>query len=104
MDDEIRGSNAAMPPSSQTRDPVPEQFATIEAAGEFWDTHDLADYSDLTTEADVTFKLRRRRYLVALAPELAEQLAAEAHKRGLSSETLVNLWLSERLHASSAGG
>lgn len=25
-------------------------------------------------------------------------MAAEAHKQGLSTETLVNLWLSEKLH------
>ena len=53
MNDEFAGSNAAMPPSSQTRDPIPEQFATIEAAGEFWDKHDLADYEELTTEAEL---------------------------------------------------
>jgi hypothetical protein len=48
MDDGIYRRNAAMPPSSQARDPIPEQFATIEAAGEFWDEHDLADYEDVT--------------------------------------------------------
>jgi hypothetical protein len=49
-----------MPPSSQARDPIPEQFATIEAAGDFWDEHDLADYEDLITEAELTFNLERR--------------------------------------------
>jgi hypothetical protein len=34
------------------RDPVPEHFGSIEEAAEFWDSHDLADYSDLTREAD----------------------------------------------------
>jgi len=88
--------------SNEKPDPIPEQFTSIEAAAEFWDTHSLADYDDVTTEVEFTVNLRHRRYLVALAPELAEQLAAEAHKRGLSAETLVNLWLSERLNAATA--
>ncbi len=82
---------------SKVQDQIPEQFATIEEAAEFWDSHDLAHYWDLTEEAEFEVNLQRRRYLVAVAPELAEKLAAEAHQRGLSTETLVNLWLSERL-------
>jgi hypothetical protein len=82
---------------NKARDQIPEQFATIEEAAEFWDSHDLADYWDLTEEVEFEVNLQRRRYLVAVAPELAEKLAAEAHQRGLSTETLVNLWLSERL-------
>ncbi len=79
------------------RDPIPDHFATIEEAAEFWDSHDLADYWDLTEEVDFDVDVRRRRYLVALDPDLAEQLITEAHKRGLSTETLINLWLSEKL-------
>jgi predicted HicB family RNase H-like nuclease len=91
-----------MAKSKSPRDPIPEQFATIEEAADFWDTHSLADYWDLTEEADFEVKLQHRRYLVALAPQLAEKLAAEAHKQGLSTETLVNLWLSEKLQGTNA--
>ena len=84
------------------RKPIPDRFATLEEAAEFWDTHDLADYWDLTEEVDFEVDLQHRRYLVALDPELTEKLAAEAHKRGLSTETLVNLWLSEKLRESTA--
>ena len=89
-----------MAENKQVRAPIPEQFTTIEEAAAFWDTHDLTDYRDLTEPVDFDVELQRRRYLVALAPELAEKLAAEAHKRGLSTETLVNLWLSEKLQES----
>ena len=82
------------------REPIPEHFATIEEAAEFWDTHDLADYWDLTEEGDFEVNLKDLRSLVSLDPELAEKLAAEAHKRGLSTETLINLWLSEELRES----
>jgi len=84
------------------RKPIPDRFATLEEAAEFWDTHDLADYWDLTEEVDFEVDLQHRRYLVALDPELTEKLAAEAHKRGLSTETLVNLWRSEKLRESIA--
>jgi len=80
-----------------TRDPIPDHFASIEEAAEFWETHDLADYWDLTEEVKFEVNLRRRCYLVALDPELAVKLTAEAHRQGLSTETLINLWLSEKL-------
>jgi hypothetical protein len=86
-----------MAESKKVREPIPEHFATIEEAAEFWDTHDLADYWDLTEAVDFEVDLQHRRYLVALDPELAEKLAGEARKRGLSTETLINLWLSEKL-------
>jgi hypothetical protein len=86
--------------SKQQREPLPDHFPSIEAAAEFWDTHDLTDYADLTAEIEVTMDLQRRRHLFALEPELAAQIAEAARRRGLSPETLINLWLSERLHAS----
>jgi len=82
---------------SKVRNQIPEQFATIEEAVDFWDTHDLTDHWDLIEEADFEVNLQRRRYLVAVDPELAKKLATEAHKQGLSTETLINLWLSEKL-------
>jgi hypothetical protein len=83
------------------RDPVPEHFADLEAAAEFWDTHDLADYEDLTGEVQFTVNLQRHRRLVALEPGLANKLAAEARKRGLSAESLVNLTATQREHGPS---
>lgn len=61
-----------MPKSRATREIIPEHFANIEEAAEFWDTHSLADYWDLTEEVDAQVQVQQRRYLVALAPDLAE--------------------------------
>lgn len=36
---------------------LPEHFATFEEAAEFWDTHDLADYWDLTEEVEFDWRL-----------------------------------------------
>ena len=32
------------------RDEIPEHFISLEKAGEFWDSHDAADYDDLSSE------------------------------------------------------
>ena len=86
-----------MAESENVREPIPEHFATLEEAAEFWDTHDLADYWDLTEEVEFEVDLQRRRHLVSLDPDLAKKLTTEAHMRGLSTETLINLWLSDKL-------
>lgn len=78
-------------------DPIPETFATLEAFQDFWDTHSLADYDDYLREVEFDVDIQRRRFLVALEPELAQQVAKQAHARGISAETLVNLWLTEKL-------
>ena len=72
--------------------------STPEEIGEFWDSHSLTDYADETPE--VAFELRaQRRRRITLDPGLYNQLAAEARTRGISPETLVNRWLTEKLQA-----
>lgn len=69
---------------------------TLEEIAEFWDTHSLDDYWDQTHEVEFEVRaLRRRR--VTLDPDIYARLEAQAQVRGLSPETLVNLWLAERL-------
>ena len=82
------------------RDPLPKHFKSIEEAAEFWDTHDLADYWDLTQEAQFEVDLKRRVFLTALEPQLAKKLTDVAHKQGISTETLINVWLSEKAQES----
>jgi hypothetical protein len=70
---------------------------TPEEVGEFWDAHSLADHWDQTRDAQFDVRaLRRRR--VTLDPQVYTEIEAQAKVRGLSPETLVNLWLAERLH------
>ncbi|HZF40839.1 MAG TPA: CopG family antitoxin [Blastocatellia bacterium] len=82
---------------SKKRDPIPEHFKSVEEAAEFWDTHDLSDYWDLTKEVEFEANIQRRVFLTALEPELAKKIADCAHKQGVSTETLINVWLSEKL-------
>ena len=69
---------------------------SVEELGDFWDSHSLADYWGETREALFELRATRRRR-VTIAPELYAQVEALAHARGVSPETLVNLWLTEHV-------
>jgi len=84
-------------PRNRKRDAVPRHFKSVGEAAEFWDSHDLADYWDLTHEVQFEVDIQRRRFLTALEPELAKKLTARARKQGVSTETLINVWLTEKL-------
>jgi len=71
-------------------DTIPEEFASLEAAAEFWDTHSLDDCWDQTSEAHFDVDLQRRVVLVPLEQSIAR-------RQGISTETLVNVWLNECL-------
>jgi hypothetical protein len=71
---------------------------TLEEIADFWDTHSLADYWDQTHEVEFEVRAQRRRR-VTLDPEVFFKVEVQARKRGLLPETLVNLWVVERLQA-----
>ncbi len=86
-----------MDTSKAKRDPMPTASASIEELAEFWDKHSTADYEDETEEVSFAIDLREEVYTVALVPELVDLLEHQAKARGVTTETLVNLWLAERL-------
>ncbi|MEZ4736820.1 MAG: CopG family antitoxin [Caldilineaceae bacterium] len=80
------------------RDPIPQSFASLEEAGEFWDTHDSADYEDLMEEVAFEIDLSDKpAYHFAVAKDLAAALHDIAKQQGVSTQTLINLWLQEKL-------
>lgn len=70
---------------------------TIEEQAEFWDTHSLADYEEQTYEVEMTFDPSARRSLVGIEPELMSELRRIARQRQVSTQTLVNVWLQQRV-------
>lgn len=70
---------------------------TLEELAEFWDTHSLADYEDQTYEVEMTFDPSARRSLVGIEPELMNELRRIAGQRQVSTQTLVNVWLQQRV-------
>jgi len=75
------------------------QAETLEEIGEFWDIHSLDDYWDKTREVDFEVRTKQRRR-VTVEPQIYKELETEARVRGVVPETLVNLWLAEKLQAS----
>ncbi len=74
-------------------------FKSYDEMAEFWDTHDLADYWEQTEPAE--FELSpdaRRRYLVSVDRNLLLRIQQIARKRGLTTESLINLFLEQHLH------
>ncbi len=77
--------------------PIPE-LQSYEEMAEFWDTHSLADYWDQTEPAEFEILPHaRRRYLVPVDRDLLVRLQKIARIRGLSTESLVNLLLDQRM-------
>jgi hypothetical protein len=70
--------------------------SNIEEIADFWDTHSLADHWDKTRDASFSIRATRRRR-VTIDPEAYGQIESLARRRGISPETLVNLWLVEHL-------
>ena len=69
---------------------------TLEEIGDFWDSHSLADHWDETQEAEFEVRVKRRRR-VTLEPEVYNEIEEQARVRGVAPETLVNVWLLDRL-------
>ena len=76
------------------------QSQSIAEMATFWDEHDATEFEDQTNEVDIIFDLAVRRHYVAIDPTLLQKLQQTAVARGLNTESLVNLWLQERLLSS----
>lgn len=70
---------------------------TLREIGDFWDTHDATDFESETYPVEFDVDVQTRRHYVAVDPDLLERLRREAHARGVSAESLINLWLQEHL-------
>ena len=79
---------------------IPE-FASLEEESEFWDTHDFTDYLDDTTEVDVTIidaRPRKAQISLRLDPQTITRLKTVAARRGVGYQTLIRMWVMERLN------
>jgi len=73
------------------------QSRSLEEMAEFWDTHDATDFEDQTHEVSLEFDLRSHHYYLAIDPDVLTHLREAASARGLSAESLANLWLQEHI-------
>ena len=73
---------------------IPDDMSIYEA-GEFWDSHSVADYHSNVVQFEY-FPGEHRAY-VAVASDLLWKLENKAKMNGISVETLVNQWIHEKL-------
>jgi len=69
----------------------------IEEIADFWDKHDLSDFDKETHEVQFEVDLKTKKHYVALDPELVTQIRNFSKSKGLKVESLVNLWLQQKL-------
>ena len=61
--------------------------------GEFWDKRDFAEFDDPNAH-DVGLEVS---VAIPIEPDLLSDIEELAHRRGVKVETLVNLWLKEKV-------
>jgi len=71
--------------------------STLAEIGDYWDTHSLTEHWDETSEVEFVVRAQQQHH-VAIEPELYNRVEVQARQRGVHPETLINLWISERLH------
>jgi len=85
---------------SARKDVLPESFETLEELSDFWDTHSTADYEEDMEPVEVEVDLSSSKVYCPVAKDLLRQVRRQARQQGVSTETLINLWLQEKLRAS----
>lgn len=70
---------------------------TYQEIGTFWDEHDATEVGDQTdVEFEVNIKSQRRYY--PIDSHLSSKIKKVARARGVSEETLINLWVQEKIN------
>jgi hypothetical protein len=65
--------------------------------GDFGDTHDLSDFWDQTKRADFEVNIESEITYYSLDKRLAKEVQSIAQKRGVSADTLISLWVQEKI-------
>jgi len=65
--------------------------------GEFWDEHDLSGFWGKTKKVKFGVEIESEVTYYPVEKGLAEKIQQEARKHGISSDTLVNLWLEQKI-------
>ena len=71
--------------------------SSYQEVGEFWDTHDLSEFWEQTKPAKFEVDIETQRMYYPIDSKLSGNILELARKRGISPETLINLWVSEKI-------
>lgn len=71
--------------------------STYQEIGLFWDEHDATEFGENTdTQFEVNIESQRRYF--ALDGHLSAKVRQIAKQHGISEETLLNLWIQEKIN------
>ncbi|MCP4356877.1 MAG: hypothetical protein GY796_02530 [Chloroflexi bacterium] len=80
-------------------DKIP-QFKTEQEEADFWDSHDSTDFFDETEAVNVAFVDARpsmKQISLRLDPSVIDQLKLLAVGKGIGYQTMIRMWVMERL-------
>ena len=66
---------------------------------DYWDTHDLSEHWDKGKDAHFDVDIKSEVTYCALERDLSEKVRTVAKRHGVSSDTIVNMWVQDRLLA-----
>jgi hypothetical protein len=69
---------------------------TYQGIGEFWDRHDATEFGE-QEDADFQVGIASQRRYYPLDRHLASEVGRIAEQHGVSEETLLNLWVQEKI-------
>jgi hypothetical protein len=69
---------------------------------DFWDSHDLSQFWDQTREVKFEVDIESEVTYYAVEKKLSDKIRSIAQKRGVSADTLLNLWMQEKLQEQDA--
>jgi hypothetical protein len=79
------------------RDEIPENFASEEDAGRFWDTHDSTEYLDHMEPVDADVRLERRHFEIEVDADVVDALRRRATAEHVAASSLANNLLRREL-------
>lgn len=71
--------------------------STYKDIGDFWDNHDLGDYAHQGREVDFDVTIESEVTYYPVEKNIVKAMQAASRKHGVPSDTLVNMWLKEKL-------
>ena len=98
---------------TEHKSPLPEEFTSIEAVQEFWETHSTADYWEEMEDVDMQLsptlraKLETKKLyrLLGLSAQQVAAIEEEAKREHTNTRQLITHWVHEHLqHMPMASG
>jgi len=71
--------------------------SSYQEIGEFWSEHDLTDFWDQTKPVEFEVDIQSEKIYYPLERDIANEVSKIAQKRGVGAETLLNLWIKEKI-------